>query len=112
MGTELADRALGVGELAARRRGGVIDEEDAGRRQDAVGAELVDLLDRERAGAVLGDGHVDVADDDLAGCDRIGAGVDGEQPLGQREWSHSPVPTTVSRTPPLPIGTASPRRVM
>src|SRR5450756_2888025 len=39
------DRLLRVGQFAARRRGGVVDEEHAGRRLDGGGAELLDLLD-------------------------------------------------------------------
>ena len=114
------DRLLRVGQLAARRRRRVVDEEHALRRLDARRAELLDLLDGERAGAVLGDGHVDVADDDLAGHDGVEPGVRGEQLLGQRE-RRSTVPlglprhgarAAAARVAPrrLPIGTASPRR--
>ncbi len=76
------------------------------------GAELVDLLDRQRPGAVLGDRHVDVADHDLAGLHLVEPGVRGEQPLGQGERPHPAPPAAGSGAPPLPIGTASPSRVM
>ena len=106
------DRLLRVGQLAARRRGGVVDEEDAGRRLDGGGAELLELLDGERPGAVLGDGHVDGGHDDLPGHDRVEPGVLGEDLLGERECRHEGAPAVSAAAPfaLLPIGTASPRR--
>ena len=48
-------------------------------------------------GAVLGDGHVDVGDDDLPGHDRVEPGVRGEDLLGERERRHGAAP---ARRPP------------
>ena len=107
------DRLLRVGQLAARRRRRVVDEEHTGRRLDGGHAELLDLLDGEGARAVLGDGHVDVADDDLPGHDHVETGVRGEELLGQGERRHagrSGRPGAASPLALLPMGTASPRR--
>ena len=76
---------------------------------------LLDLLDREGPGAVLGDSDVDVADDDLPRHDHVQPGVCGEELLGQRERRQGAAPpasaaATASSFAFLPIGTASPRR--
>jgi len=107
------DRLLCVGQLAARRRSGVIDEEDAGGRLERLGAELLDLLDRERAGAVLRDRDVHRGNDDLPRRDGVHAGVRGEDLLGQSERGHAGVSAVAEEAAPpepSPMGTASPSR--
>ncbi len=74
-----------------------------------AGAKLLDLLDRQRAGAVLGDGDVHIGDDDLAGHHGVQPGVRGEDLLGESERRHEGFPA-LPAAPLSPIGTASPSR--
>ena len=61
----------------------MVDEEDSRGYLDVHAAEVAQLLDGERAGAVLGDGHVDQGDHDLAGRHGVEPGVRGDELFGE-----------------------------
>ena len=79
---EAAHELVCVGELDARRRRRVVDEEHRGGHLDVHPAQVAKLLDGQRSGAVLGDGQVDEGDHDLPGSDRLDTGVGGDDLLG------------------------------
>jgi hypothetical protein len=88
---ELADGDLRVGKLGPRRRRGVVDEEDRARHAELAATELADLLDGQRAGAVLGDRQVHGGHHDLPGPYAVGGVgyVSGDDLLGKRERGHA-----------------------
>ncbi len=84
----------------------MIHEEDADRRRDAGDPELLDLLDGEWTGPVLGDGDVDGGHHDLSGPHDVETGVGGEDLLGQRQLDHA-CPPLCTASVTAPLGAAS-----
>ena len=112
---EAPDGLVSVGELGARRGRGVIDEEHGPRHLELQAAEVAELLDGERPGAVLGQGKVDQRDHDLTGGHRVDAGVSGDDLFGERGGHGAPYagrPGAAGAATLWLVGTASPSRPM